>query len=325
MAFFSVDRIKSELDYMVDRMKGHEDVPLSICDSNFGSYPHDEEIAEHIATLMHERNWPKAFDVNTGKTDYDRILRISDRLDGRMSVSTSLQSKNQKTLRIIRRKNLSENDFRRISAATRAHGGVTNTEFILPMPAETKASFMDGLRYAIDAGTDNIQPYTTMMLPQTPLVSKAFRQLYSLQTRFRVIPHSFGEYEGQRCVEYEEVCVATSTLSFQEYLECRGMGLMLKLLSGPSFDVVRRLCAEWGVDYLDVLEASQKAITCSSTPIAKHYEDFIRETEGNFFLARSISESFSVNRTTTHVLSLATWATIFFANTLSECYLTFQR
>ena len=84
IARFSVERINAEFTYMAERMKDYPDILLNICDSNFGMYKRDLEFADHLRGLQDTHGWPNAFNVTTGKANYDRILEVAEKLRNKM-------------------------------------------------------------------------------------------------------------------------------------------------------------------------------------------------------------------------------------------------
>jgi radical SAM superfamily enzyme YgiQ (UPF0313 family) len=279
VAKFSIERVKAELSYIACRMTECPNVILGIFDTNFGMYKRDEEIAEHIRSLQDEFGWPNAFEVATAKGNYDRILRITSRLRNKMQVSSSVQSLNPKTLEVIKRKNPPMDKYQRFLDEIKRRDMPTGAELIVPMPEETKASFFDGVKTVANAGVEYIIPYTTMLLKGTYLNSRECREKYAMQTKFRLIPRQFGEYAGQKCFEVEEVCVATNTLSFQDYLDCRGFALVSSLISSEQFDIIRRHLRELGINYYDYLYYVWELILSGETALSTIYKEYIEETQ----------------------------------------------
>ena len=68
-----------------------------------------------------------------------------------------------------------------------------------------------------------------MMLKGTEFASSSNRKKFGMKTKFRVLPNQFGEY-NKKIIETEEVCIETNTMSFSEYLECRGFSFVIKFL-----------------------------------------------------------------------------------------------
>lgn len=279
LATFSIQRVKDELTYMAKKMQKYPDILLSICDSNFGMYPRDEEIAKHCRSLQDKFGWPNIFDVTTGKANYDRILKIAGMLKNKMTVTCSVQSLNQKTLEVIGRKNMPMDEYRRIQAEIKKRGMLSVAEFIVPMPEETKRSFFEGTKKVVEVGVEMIVPYTAMLLKGTFLASKQCRRKYRLRSKFRIVPRQFGEYFKEKCFEIEEVCVATSTMTFADYLEVRGFAFILSFFSGEQFDVIRRHIKETKIDYYDFSLNLWDLIKSGQTALSATYDEFLGETK----------------------------------------------
>jgi hypothetical protein len=147
------------------------------------------------------------------------------------------------------------------------------------LPLETKESYFDGIKTLFNAGAKSIVPYTTMLLKGTFLASKSARENYKMVTKFRLIPRQFGEYEGEKCFEIEEVCIATNTLSFQDYLECRGFALLSSVLSSVQFDIVYRHLKELGIKTYEFLIALLDVINSGKNQISDIYNKFLDETD----------------------------------------------
>ena len=276
---FSMERVEAELSYIACRMAEYPNVILGIFDANFGMYRRDEKIAEHIRNLQDQFGWPNAFEVATAKGNYDRVLRITSRLRNKMQVSSSVQSLNPKTLEVIKRKNPPMDEYRRTLDEIKRQDMPTIAELIVPMPEETKASFFEGVKTVANAGVEYIVPYTTMLLKGTYLNSMECRKKYKMQTKFRLIPRQFGEYLGRRCFEVEEVCIATNTMSFEDYLDCRGFALVSSLISSEQFDVIRRHLRELGINNYDYLYYVWELVLSGETELSKIYTEYIEETQ----------------------------------------------
>lgn len=286
LATFSLERIKSELDYIASRMRDYPNVLLTICDSNFGMYERDEKIAEHFKKLHDRYGWPNAFDVSTGKARYDRILRIASLLKNRMWVTCSVQSFNPKTLQVIKRKNLPIDQYRQIQAEIKKRGMLSSAELIMPMPEETKKSFLNGMKMVSDAGVENVVPYTTMLLKGTYLASSECRKTYSMRSKFRILPRQFGEYLGEKCFEIEEGCISTNTMSFDEYLELRGFALVVALFSAKQFNIIHKHLKEFGVSEYDYYYRIWKLIKAGTTELSGIYSRYISESKRELWASR---------------------------------------
>ena len=284
LAAFSMERVTRELTYIAERMKDHPHNVLAICDSNFGMYERDEEIALHMRKLQDEYGWPNAFDVSTGKQNYDRILRIMDILQHKMYITCSVQSLNPETLRVIRRKNTTMDVFTMLSREIKKRGMKTTTELIYPMPKETKKSFLDAIKDVMDSiKADLILPYTAMLLKGTYLESEECRDKFGMKTRFRVVPRQFGEYRGRKAFEIEEVCIATDTLTFEDYMEIRKFSLVFSFFSTRQFDIIHKHLEELGISKYDYSYYLWSLIASGDTPLSDVYNRFAREAENELW------------------------------------------
>jgi len=283
---FSTQRIKDELTYIAHRIHKYPEVVLAIYDTNFGMYKRDVEIAEHLSLLQDEFGWPNSFDVSVGKTNMDQIFHICTLLKNRMPLAASVQTLNPKTLEVIKRKNLPMSKYYEIQNERKKHGFFSQNEFIIPLPEETKESFFNGVSHIIDAGADVIIPYTTMLLKQTPLATREYRKKYCLQNKFRIIPRQFGEYQEEKCFEIEEVCVATNTLSFEDYLDCRGFGFVCAVFFSDQFDIIIRHIKEIKLNYFDYMMKLWDVVKSGNTITSSIYHRFMEEAQQELWESR---------------------------------------
>ena len=286
IAKFSVERIKDELTYIAKRMTNHGAVEVRICDSNFGMYKRDEEFGEHIRHLQDEYGWPNSMNVSTGKGNWDRIIRISERVRHAFSVGCSVQSMFDGTLESIKRRNMPPELYKKVVEETKKREGSAMAETILPLPNETKKSFFEGLEILANAGIEKFVPHTTMILKGTKIASKEHREKYNITTRFRLLPKQFGEYKGKKIFEVEEVCISTNTMSFEEYLECKGFSFICTLFAQNQYEAIRLLVEEANIKLYDYYFSIWKLITSEKTPLTKIYNDYINESKSELFLTK---------------------------------------
>ena len=74
-----------------------------------------------------------------------------------------------------------------------------------------------------------------------------------MDTRWRLVPRQYGTYAGEKTFDLEEVCIATNTMSFEDYLECRGIGGVAIVFSDRQFDVIHRHIDELGMSKFDLM------------------------------------------------------------------------
>lgn len=300
---YDIDRVKKELEYISVRMQKYPFALLSIVDSNFGMYERDEEIAVFLRELWNKYNWPNTFDVTMGKTNYDRIMRVSDILNKRINITCSLQSTNPKTLEIVKRKNLTPEAFIDLQNEIKKRGMWPVTELIVPMPCETKESFIEGMKFVIDNDVELI-PFTLMLLKATSVASQEFRQKYQMVTRYRLLPRQFGEYNDEKCFETEEVCVGTNTMSHEEYCEIRGLCFIMSLYSHKQYDVFFRILKETNNSMSASILFIWDLIKQGNTPLSKLYFDYLDEVKSELWATpEEIKNYYSVEENYQKLLS----------------------
>ena len=279
LAMFSVNRLKDELTYIAKKIYKYPGIPLSLHDSNFGMYEHDEQVAGFIRSLQDKYKWPNKINATTGKKNYKKILDIALRLRNVLQVTCSVQSLNPKTLDIIKRRNIPMDQYKIIQRELKERGMLSVAELIMPLPEETINSYFNGIKSVIEAGVMRITPYTTMMLKGTYLDSDECRTKYNMKTKYRILPLQFGEYIGEKCFEIEEVCVATSTMSYGEYLECREFAFVSSLFSYLQFDVILKLVEEMKIDIHEYFVQFWELMKTCNSGLEGVCANFAKETE----------------------------------------------
>ena len=282
---FSLERIKAELEYITLRMVSFRDIPLGLADSNFGMFQRDEEIADYISNLEKEYGWPISFIFDTGKAQLERLLRVATKMNKRISMSISPQSLNQDTLKAIKRKNLGNDNVEAVYAAMDDVGITTNAGIIVPLPEETKETFFEGLRKLSNSNVEQPLPYTAMMLKGTELASKETRRRYGLKTKYRLVPREFGEYFDKKVFEIEELCVETNTMSYEDYIECRGFVFIFTTYSHKQFDILRRHIRELGIDRFEFFVSVWEKYKKGAVPpqLSTVYADYVELTDRETF------------------------------------------
>ena len=79
-----------------------------------------------------------------------------------------------------------------------------------------------------------------------------------MKTKFRVVPRCYGSYEvygrETNVAEIEEICTSHNTLSFDDYLECRKMNLIINIFYNDSvFEEIMGLLRKLDVSIWDWL------------------------------------------------------------------------
>lgn len=282
-ATFSKERIDAELEYIAERIYQFADIPLALADSNFGMYPKDEDTAERISQLYSRYGWPKAFIVDTGKSQLQRLLRVAKKMGNRISMSISPQSMNLETLQAISRTNLGGSEPESVYSEFKKAGISTHAAIIVPLPNETKTSYIEGLRRLGASDVGQPLAYTTMLLKGTALASKETRTKYGMKSKYRMLPSQFGEYFGKRVFEFDEVCIATNSMTFEEYVECRSVVFAFLVLSNKQFDMFKLHCEEYQVSWFDFLLKFWNQARIEQSAVGKVFSEYETLTRNELF------------------------------------------
>lgn len=221
------EKITAEIEYIAGKMATIRDKggrnDLFIADSNFAMFKEDLDTCAAIASARERYRWPDYISVATGKNNRERVLEGAALLNGAMRLAGSVQSLTPQVLTNIKRGNISADGLMDVALKANAVWANSYTEVIIGLPGETMASLYNTLDIVISAGFLTVQMHQLMLLPGTELASPESRTRYSMQTRFRVLPRCYGYFdmgsERVNAAEIEEICVATNTFSYADYVE----------------------------------------------------------------------------------------------------------
>ncbi len=275
---FDLSRVLAEVDYIAPRVKSRS---LHVTDSNFGIFERDCRIAQKLRETKETNGWPLMVNAATAKSNKERVARCIGKLGKSIYFSASVQSFNEATLKEIKRENLPFERYKSIMDELREEETMfSNCELIIPMPRESKETHLAGIKKAIEAGMDFVNPYTLMLLENTPLKEDAYYDRFQMLKRYRVIPRNFGVYQGSKIVESETVCVSTDTISWEDYLYLRGFHFVLS--SFYNFQAIKELVRylkEIGIPLFDWLTDIYETIRIDKGRAGEIYQCFCREAK----------------------------------------------
>lgn len=290
----SADRFERELEYIARRYKGKV---LDLADVNFGMFKQDLHISEAIARVREQTGYPAYLHVATGKNQKDRVLECAEILKGSLRVSASVQSLDSEVLKNIKRQNIAAGQLLQVAKQFNASDANTYSEVILGLPGDTKEKHITTVLQLADADMKLISMFTLMMLDGTELTTDESRTKWGSQTRFRVVPRCFGIYDfgGEQLLsaEPEEVAVASSSMSFDDYLECREFALTMGLFYQDRilYELFRfmRLC---GIPPSGMLRVLHDRRAGFSSAIRRLYESFNAATRDELWGSKGELEAF---------------------------------
>ena len=229
---FNSDRVREELHYMAQRIENTDE--LTVTDLNFGMYKSDVETASSIAEIQAVYNWPVLVRATAGKNRPERIFNTASLLKGSWVIGSSIQSSDEVVLKNIKRTNISIDAYQEFLKfmSDLDKKAATYVEVILGLPGDTKEKHFESLRYGVESQAKSLRMFQAIMLAGTEMASRETREKFELSTKFRIIPGGIGLYkfgdETVPVVEIEEIIVGTKDLSFEDYLSCRFMNLLIE-------------------------------------------------------------------------------------------------
>jgi len=148
-----------------------------------------------------------------------RIMEVTNILDpGMLNLNMSAQSMDDNVLENIKRSNIKVTVMKEINEELRKKGRATNSELIIPLPGETKKTFLKGVDDLLNSNASSLTIYTLMMLHGTEFQNPKFRENWGYKGKYRIVPLNFGEYENTRIFDYEEAGIATKDMPFEDYI-----------------------------------------------------------------------------------------------------------
>ena len=225
---FSVERVISDLDYIARQQARHmkNSSWLYIADSNFGMHKKDEQIAKQIRNHYDKQGWPSTVHALWAKNSSERVINIAETLQPLLSqgVTIAYESFDPKTLKNVRRSNISLKQFNEVRGIVKAKGLKIRTDIILGLPGETLESYLNGLRTVFIQGFDyEVVTFNCRLLGGTEMSTPAYVKKHGIKTKFRMLTQGYGIYAGQTVIEHEETIVATNTITEEEILSMRPM------------------------------------------------------------------------------------------------------
>jgi len=284
--YFDKERIREEIRYIAKRI--HDVCPsmgfLRVADPNYGMYERDAEISGWIGEAQAEYGWPTFIDATTGKNRPDRVIKSLEKTGGALVLYQAVQSLDDRTLKNIKRSNISKEAYDQIMIHVRGRGLRSLSDLILGLPGETLESHLEGIQTLIDSGTHELHLFQAMLLKGSELEMQASRDAAQMDNRFRVLPKNFGIYGGEMVFDMDEIVVATDTLSFDDYLVARKHALASTIFQNNSWleDAVV-LAEHLGLERSEWFMAVAEGLAEADGEVGKLVQRFEDETRGELF------------------------------------------
>ena len=297
---YSPQRISDELEYIAKRAKAPQ---LMWGDLNFGMYKQDLNTCRTIAGLREKYGWPMSVELN-GKNQKERVLEAARIIDGddlsggAVTLAAAIQSTDPIVLKQVKRDNVSTEDMVGVANEGQAVGSSSFSEVILCLPGDTKEAHFKTIFDMMACEINVVRSHQFIMLMGSESASREDREKYQMVTRFRVTPRTvhpqriFGDEFF--APEIDEICVANSTMSYQDYLDCRVFNLTVEIFFNYGvFKELLALLKAKGIAASQFITAIHERILSSFGPLTPLYDGFLKETE-ELFETREAMEDFLV-------------------------------
>jgi radical SAM superfamily enzyme YgiQ (UPF0313 family) len=273
---FSLERVFSEINYIAKHVPKKTNL-MFIADLNFGMMPRDKQICDAIAEIQEKYNYPKKIDVSTGKNSRDKIVDAIKSLNGALSIKISVQSTDKNVLENVKRSNISTDQMLAIAPAIKESGLPSQTEIIIGLPGDTYESNVSTLKDMLKVDVDEYLIYTLMLLHGSELNTPIEREKWGFNTKFRILPRSFTQFEGKKIMEIEEVVVSSNSLSFNDYIKLRQLAFSMFIINQISFKPLIKFLRQNKIDLFNLFEIP---IESDNLPIEikKIFEEFSNST-----------------------------------------------
>ena len=228
-------QIDAELEYIAKKLsrlpKDQRGDYLRIADSNFGMYKEDQITCETIAKCIKKYGWPTQIEVDTGKNDQKKVLKASEIVGGILSLNGSVQSLDEDVMKNMKRENISSEGLMQIALSAKKADTPTVSQLILCLPGETKKSHFNSISKIIDANFSHVTIFQLGIEPGAEMFSPSDKKKFGLKGRYRVMAECIGKYklfnEKFTVGELEEICYETDSMTFDDYLSCRKINLII--------------------------------------------------------------------------------------------------
>jgi len=298
---FDHQRVRDEMYYIVERVKNVDE--LNITDLNFGMYKTDIETAELIAEVQKKYDWPVVIGASAGKNQPKRILKAAAILKGSWLIGSAVQSTDEEVLKNVQRDNISTQAYHDFIEFVnkQSKDAQSYTEIILGLPGDSKEKHFNSLRSGVENHVSTFRMYQAIMLMGTAMASEATRKKFEMQTKYRIVPGCIGSYQfGDdeiSVAEIEEIVVGGKDMTFDDYVSCRVMNLLVETyINNGLFEEMFAVVEAMGVQPFDIMVHLHSNQHLFSEKMVEIIDSFIVETKDDLYESHAEAESFVLQK-----------------------------
>ena len=278
---FDRERLRAELDWF-GRLGGET---VFCCDANFGILPRDVDLAHDAIETKRRYGLPRTLAVQNTKNATERSYTVQKLLaDAGMNagVTISLQSTDPRTLKAVKRDNISLGSFLELQRRYTRDRIETYSDMILALPEETFESFANGISEVIGNGQHNrIQFYNCSLLPNAEMNDPAQRARYGLQSVAQRMIDMHGPVQGleEQPGEQLEIVVATAAMPAADWVRGKAYLWMTDLLYFDRLLQIPFVLAQawWKLRYRELIDAVVAADPVRFPVAADVYAGFLEQ------------------------------------------------
>jgi radical SAM superfamily enzyme YgiQ (UPF0313 family) len=240
---FDQQRLISEMQWF-----GHNQIDLLYnCDANYGIYARDTALTAEMVKTKQQLGWPRKFRAAYAKKSDNKVFEIASMLnDAGMSkgVTLSLQSLDDATLALIKRKNIAMDDFQQLATRYRSAGIPTYTELIVGLPGETIDTYAAGLERVLEGGQhDNLNIYPCMLLRNSEMNTAAQIALHGIETARVPLIDNHGSTAATEITEYHDLIIGTRYMPHSIWCETMLLSWVMQALH--CLGLTQYLAMDW--------------------------------------------------------------------------------
>lgn len=281
---FNLERVFEELEWTG---KSGLDF-ISFTDANFGIFAErDSLIADKLIEVQKKYNNPKAYTIAWAKNQKREVVDIVRKLiyegGAKIGLNLSVQTMDENTLDIIKRKNLDTNKIEEVFIMCEEHNIPLYTELILGLPGETLESWKQNFYRLYKAGNHTgITIYQAQLLENAEM-NLSQKKIYKLEGRV-VYDYLVGTYNEHELKEGIEVVVSTRDLPREKMLEAQLFGWFQNTfhINGITNYIARILYNKYNIDYVDFYEKLYEFVKSDQwfnneiQRITEHYDNWAK-------------------------------------------------
>lgn len=282
---FQLERVFDELEWAGARGCDF----ISFTDANFGIFPErDMMIADKLIEVQQKYNNPKAYTISWAKNQKKEVVEIVRKLiyegGSKIGLNLSVQTMDENTLGIIKRKNLDTNRIEEVFEMCEENNIPLFTELILGLPGETLETWKENFFRLYKAGNHTgITIYQAQLLENAEM-NLTQREEYDLKGQV-VYDYIVGTYNEHEVQEGVEVVVSTKDLPLEKMTAAQVNSWFQNTfhINGMTNYISRTLYKLHGIEYRDFYDglfdhiSKDEWFQSEIDRIATHYQNWGRD------------------------------------------------